>query len=134
MTNRMKAIVGIGVFALSSVEQFVSSLNGRFFEQPIDPVFLLGIAALVYGIQKIKNPKKEVPDFSRLMQFMGGCLLLALMSIVFGQGADYLVSTYVLNPFNMNIFITLIKALHSFFWCLATILALLGLREVFLIK
>lgn len=134
MTNRMKAIVGIGVFALSSVEQFFSSLNGRFFEQPIDPVFLLGIAALVYGIQKIKNPKKEVPDFYRLMQFMGGCLLLALMSIVFGQGADYLVRTYVLNPFNMNIFITLIKALHSFFWCLSTILALLGLREVFLIK
>lgn len=133
MTNRMKGIMGIACFVLTSVEQGLSSYFGRFFEQPIDPIFLLGIVGLVYGIQKFKLPDTEVADVSKLVKYMVGSLILAIVSIACAKLGAYLVFSQAMS-FSMTGLIATIKSISSFGWCLSTIGALLSLRDVFLMK
>ncbi len=133
MTNRMKWMTGVGLFLLSSVEQTLCSLYGRFFEEPLDPVVLLGIAGLVYAIQKYKFPEMEVSNKSLFVKLIVGCLLFSIASIVFSKGAFYL-----LTPNEMTLtetaILAVVKSCASLGWCLATIAALLALRDVFTMK
>lgn len=133
MTNRRKGILGISMFVLSSLEQTLCAFFGRFFEQPIDPIVLLGIVGLVYGIQKFKLPNTEVANGTKFVKYMLGSLFLGIGSIFFGIGASCVVITQSPSLSTIGLVVTL-KTLASLAWCLSTIGALLSLRDVFLMK
>ena len=133
MKNRMKGILGIGVFVLSSVEQLAAGFYGRFFEQPIDPVVLLGIVGLVYAIQKFKMPHLKVESESRFIKFMAGSLGFSFACVGFGMASVYAMADGTLSTAMMAM-VAIVKSLSSLSWCLATITALLALRDVFAMK
>ena len=133
MTNRMKGVLGVGVFILSSVEQAAGIFYGRWFEQPIDPVVLLGIAGLVYAVQKFKTPVMEVTSLSRFIKLMIGCLLLSVLCVAFTRGASYMIATHLPTLSVVGV-VSLVKSLASLAWCFATIAALFALRDAFTMK
>lgn len=87
----------------------------------------------MYGIQKFKLPDTEVADVSKLVKYMVGSLILAIVSIACAKLGAYLVFSQALS-FSMTGLIATIKSISSFGWCLSTIGALLSLRDVFLMK